>query len=100
MKQIFINRFYRDPLVALVLAFCTVGVGYDDRSCYSYIITLTDGLPTIQLPCNAGVLGMSTEEELPIAQSYAYDKVGGRYNVISVFDWSGNSLKHISLKNK
>ena len=72
--------------------------GNDDRNCYSYIITLTDGLPTIQLPCNAGVLGMSSEEELPIAQSYAYYNNGGRYNTISVFDWNGNCLKHLSLK--
>ena len=72
--------------------------GCDDRNCYSYIITLTDGLPTIQLPCNAGVLGMSSEEELPIAQSYTYYKGGGRYNIISVFDWNGKCLKHFSLK--
>lgn len=74
--------------------------GNDDRNCYSYIITLTDGLPTIQLPCNAGVLGMSSEEELPIAQSYTYYKNGGRYNIISVFDWNGNCLKHLSLKKQ
>ena len=73
--------------------------GCDDRNCYSYIITLTDGLPTIQLPCNAGVLGMSLEEELPIAQSYTYYKSGGRYNIISVFDWNGKCLKHFSLKD-
>lgn len=30
--------------------------GCDDRNGYSYIITLTDGLPTIQLPCNADIL--------------------------------------------
>ena len=72
--------------------------GNDDRNCYSYIISLTEGLPTIQLPCNAGVLGMSSEEELPIAQSYAYYKGGGRYNIISVFDWNGKCLKHFSLK--
>lgn len=72
--------------------------GCDDRNCYSYIITLTDGLPTIQLPCNAGVLGMSSEEELPIAQSYTYYNGGGRYNTISVFDWNGKCLKHFSLK--
>lgn len=71
---------------------------HDDRNCYSYIITLADGLPTIQLPCNAGILGLSSEDELPIAQSYAYYKDGGRYNIISVFDWSGNCLKHLSLK--
>ena len=72
--------------------------GCDDRNCYSYIITLTEGLPTIQLPCNAGVLGMSSEEELPIAQSYTYYNDGGRYNIISVFDWNGKCLKHFSLK--
>ena len=72
--------------------------GNDDRNCYSYIISLTEGLPTIQLPCNAGVLGMSSEEELPIAQSYAYYKGGGRYNIISVLDWNGKCLKHFSLK--
>lgn len=72
--------------------------GNDDRNCYSYIISLTEGLPTIQLPCHAGVLGMSSEEELPIAQSYAYYKGGGRYNIISVFDWNGKCLKHFSLK--
>lgn len=74
--------------------------GYDDRNSYSYIISLTDGLPTIQLPCNAGILGMSSEEELPIAQSYAYYKGGGRYDIISVFNWSGSCLKHVFLKNK
>lgn len=75
-------------------------VGNDDRNCYSYIISLTEGLPTIQLPCDAGVLGMTMEEDLPIAQSYAYYKGGGRYNMISVLDWNGNYLKHLSLKNK
>lgn len=73
--------------------------GYDDRNCYTYIISLTIGLPTIQLPCNAGIYGMSSEEDLPVGQSYVYHKKGGRYNVISVFDWNGNCLKHISLKN-
>lgn len=74
--------------------------GNDDRNCYSYIITLSNGLPTIQLPCNVGVLGMSSEEELLIVQSYAYYKDGGRYNIRSVFDWSGNCLKYLSLKNR
>lgn len=73
--------------------------GYDDRNCYTYIISLTKGLPTIQLPCNAGIYGMSSEEDLPVGQSYVYYKKGGKYNIISVFDWNGNCLKHISLKN-
>lgn len=74
-------------------------VGNDDRNYYSYIISLTEGLPTIQLPCNAGVLGMTLEEDLPIAQSYEYYKDVGRYNIISVLDWNGNCLKHLSLKH-
>lgn len=72
--------------------------GYDDRNSYTYIISLTKGLPTIQLPCNAGIYGMSSEEDLPIGQSYVYYKKGGRYNVISVFDWNGNCLKYTNLK--
>lgn len=72
--------------------------GYNDRNCYTYIISLTKGLPTIQLPCNAGIYGMSSEEDLPVGQSYVYHKKGGRYNVISVFDWNGNCLKHSNLK--
>ena len=72
--------------------------GYDDRNSYTYIISLTKGLPTIQLPCNAGIYGMSSEEDLPVGQSYVYHKKGGRYNVISVFDWNGNCLKHTNLK--
>ena len=52
--------------------------GYDDRNSYTYIISLTKGLPTIQLPCNAGIYGMSSEEDLPVGQSYVYHKKGGR----------------------
>ena len=48
--------------------------GYDDRNSYTYIICLTKGLLTIQLPCNAGNYGMSSEEDLPIGQSYVYYK--------------------------
>ena len=51
--------------------------GYDDRNSYTYIICLTKGLLTIQLPCNAGNYGMSSEEDLPIGQSYVYYKKGG-----------------------
>lgn len=73
-------------------------VGNDERNSYSYIISLTEGLPTIQLPCNAGIFFLSSEMDLPIGQSYAYYKKGGRYNIISVFDWNGNCLKSINLK--
>ena len=69
--------------------------GYDDRNSYTYIICLTKGLLTIQLPCNAGNYGMSSEEDLPIGQSYVYYKKGGKFNIISVFDWNGNCLTRI-----
>lgn len=73
--------------------------GNDERNCYSYIISLTDDSPAIQLPCNAGILGLSSEEDFPIGQSYAYRRHGGRYSVISIFDWEGNCLKRLSLNN-
>ena len=69
--------------------------GGDDRSSFSYIIDL-DNFHTIQLPCNAGVMGLTSEEELLVCQSYRYLKKGGRYNVISIFDWNGRCL----LQNK
>ena len=62
--------------------------GGDDRNSFSYIIDL-DNFHTIQLPCNAGVMGLTSEEELLVCQSYRYLKKGGRYNVISIFDWNG-----------
>ena len=62
--------------------------GGDDRNSFSYIIDL-DNFYTIQLPCNAGVMGLTSEEELLVCQSYRYLKKGGRYNVISIFDWNG-----------
>ena len=69
--------------------------GGDDRNSFSYIIDL-DNFYTIQLPCNAGVMGLTSEEELLVCQSYRYLKKGGRYNVISIFDWNGRCL----LQNK
>lgn len=65
--------------------------GGDDRNSFSYIIDL-DNFHTIQLPCNAGVMGLTSEEELLVCQSYRYLKKGGRYNVISIFDWNGRCL--------
>ena len=62
--------------------------GGHDRNSFSYIIDL-DNFYTIQLPCNAGVMGLTSEEELLVCQSYRYLKKGGRYNVISIFDWNG-----------
>lgn len=69
--------------------------GGNDRNSFSYIIDL-DNFHTIQLPCNAGVMGLTSEEELLVCQSYRYLKKGGRYNVISIFDWNGRCL----LQNK
>lgn len=65
--------------------------GGDDRNSFSYIIDL-DNFHTIQLPCNAGVIGLTSEEELLVCQSYRYRRKGGRYNIISIFDWNGKCL--------
>lgn len=74
--------------------------GFDFHDGFTYIISLTDGLPTIQLPCNMGVFDRTTsEEDLIVGMSYAYYRQGGRYNKIYIFDWDGNCLKHLSLKN-
>lgn len=74
--------------------------GYDDRNSYSFIIDLNAEMTILQLPYNAGTLGLSSEELLPVAQSYLYYRHGGRYSVISVFDWNGKCVKQISLKGK
>ena len=42
--------------------------GGDDRNSFSYIIYL-DNFHTIQLPCNAGVMGLTSEQELHECQS-------------------------------
>lgn len=73
--------------------------GYDDKNSYTYIISLTEGLPTIQVPCSSGVIGLESEEGLIIAQSHSQYEQGGRYSIISVLDWEGNCLKRLSLKN-
>ena len=53
----------------------------------------------IHLPTNAGLMGLTTEEGYLVMQSYEcrYD-VGGRYNVIDVYDVNGNLIYQVSLK--
>ena len=43
----------------------------------------------ILLPSNAGLIGISEEEELLIMQSYEYYEQGGRYNRIEAYDREG-----------
>ena len=53
----------------------------------------------IHLPTNAGLMGLTTEEGYLVMQSYEYRyDVGGRYNVIDVFDVCGNLIYQVSLK--
>lgn len=73
--------------------------GWDSRNSYVFVVGLDPALTTLQLPCCSGVVGFTGEEELIVAQSYEYYKMGGRYDVLSVLDWEGNCLRLLSLKN-
>ena len=54
----------------------------------------------IHLPTNAGLMGLTTEEGYLVMQSYEYRyDVGGRYNVIDVYDVNGRRLTTQSLSN-
>ena len=47
----------------------------------------------IHLPTNAGLMGLTTEEGYLVMQSYEYRyDVGGRYNVIEVYNISGGRV--------
>ena len=52
----------------------------------------------IHLPTNAGLMGLTTEEGYLVMQSYEYRyDVGGRYNVIDVYDVNGQKVSSIVL---
>ena len=52
----------------------------------------------IHMPTNAGLMGLTTEEGYLVMQSYEYRyDVGGRYNVIDVFDVYGQRLARQTL---
>ena len=54
----------------------------------------------IHLPTNAGLMGLTTEEGYLVMQSYEYRyDVGGRYNVIDVYDVNGQKVSSIELKS-
>jgi hypothetical protein len=53
----------------------------------------------IHLPTNAGLMGLTTEDGYLVMQSYEYHyDVGGRYNVIDVYDFSGGRICSSELK--
>ena len=52
----------------------------------------------IHMPTNAGLMGLTTEEGYLVMQSYEYRyDVGGRYNVIVVYDVNGQKVSTIVL---
>ena len=71
----------------------------DRRNVWSFIVSEVSDT-AILLPTNAGFLGLASEENLLIAQSYEYYKTGGRYNVIKVFNNQGDLLNTIPLNRK
>ncbi len=69
----------------------------DLRNVYSRIWK-EDADSLIMLPTNAGLIGISEEEELLIMQSYDYYRIGGRYNRIDAYDMNGRLLGTMSPK--
>ena len=51
----------------------------------------------IHLPTNAGLMGLTTEEEYLVMQSYEYYDQGGRFNVIDVYDYRGVNISSLLL---
>lgn len=52
----------------------------------------------IHLPTNAGLMGLTSEDGYLVMQSYEYYDVGGRFNVIDVYDYSGQKVASMSLE--
>lgn len=74
----------------------------DVRNLYSYIIDIPNRKATY-IPCNAGIVGFTSEEGLIIGQSYRYSsdpEVAGRYSCIQIFDWDGNQVADLDLERE
>ncbi|MCH5223539.1 MAG: hypothetical protein J1E82_05810 [Muribaculaceae bacterium] len=74
----------------------------DLRNVYSYIINIPSKKATY-LSCNAGVIGLTPEEGLIIAQSYRYvsdPDIAGRYTYLQIFDWEGNQVADLDLEKE
>lgn len=68
----------------------------DLRNVSSYIYTQGSD-SVIQLPTNAGLVGLTEEDGLLVMQNYDYYKNGGRYNILRVFDRQGKLLDSLVL---
>lgn len=66
---------------------------------YSFIVN-TESKKAILLPSNRGCLGFTSEEGLPICQSFRHHANGepGRYSVVSVYDYEGKLVKEMSFE--
>ena len=51
----------------------------------------------IHLPPNAGLMGLTSEEGHLVMQSYEYYDLGGRFNLIDVYDYGGQKVASMSL---
>lgn len=72
----------------------------DLRNTFSYIIDIPNK-KAIYIPCNAGIIGFTSEENLIIGQSYRYvsdPEIAGRYTYIQIFDWDGNQVADLDLE--
>ena len=67
---------------------------------YTFIVDKDAG-KAILLPSNLGCVGFTSEDGLPICQSYRHysDTRFGRYSVVSVYDLDGNLVKEMSFED-
>lgn len=74
----------------------------DFRNIYSYIVDIPSH-EAVMLPCNSGIVGFTAEEGLIIGLSYRYfpdPDIGGRYTYLQIFDWDGNQVAGLDLKDQ
>ena len=64
---------------------------------YTFLVDV-NARKAILLPSNLGCVGFTSEDGLPICQSYRHysDTRFGRYSVVSVYDFDGNLVKEMS----
>ena len=68
----------------------------ENQNTYSFIFNeKSDSL--VCLPTNAGLLGVTYEGMHLVMQSYEYYDMGGKYDVISVYDYQGRPIGSMSL---
>ena len=69
----------------------------DQRNVTSYIFTVGQD-SVLRLPTNAGLVGLTDEDDLLVMQTFEYYYGGGRYNQLQVYDKYGRLHNTLDLK--